>query len=442
MASRAVRHARVRWNTGGVVLALCIALVVTAAAYAAAGALDTTFSSDGKVAANLSVRGDFASAVAVQTDGKIVVAGAAAYDTRDAKFALARFNANGTLDTTFAGDGRVVTNFTNREDGVYGLAIQPDGKIVAAGDAGLRTGNSRFAVARYNSNGTLDTTFGGDGKVTTNFTTGDDPVGAVVMQPTGEIIVAGGSAQNRSNPRMALARYLPDGSLDTTFSGDGKVALDVSSRKDYANAVILQEDGKIVVGGLGLVSGSRAAFEVVRLNADGTPDTTFSGDGMLLTNFSSWHDSVQGLVVLSDDDIVAGGIAASGSVNAKFALARYNPDGTLDATFGGGDGKVTTDVTGSYDAAWDIVVQPDDKVVAGGEASGGGGRFAIARYMPDGSPDLTFGNDGNMTVNFTSRYDAAFALGRQPLDGNLVLAGAAGWGFANPTFAVARILDE
>jgi uncharacterized delta-60 repeat protein len=420
-------------------------LLATAAALAAGGALDTSFSSDGKVRTDLSTRGDFAAAVAVQTDGKIVVAGGSAYDTTDPKWALTRYQADGTLDTSFGGgDGKVITNFTDGEDAVYGLAIQSDGKIIAAGDAGLRTGNSKFGLARYEADGKLDDTFSGDGKVMTNFTTGDDPVSSLVLQTGGELVVAGGAAQNRANPKVAIARYLADGSLDPSFGGgDGKVTTDFSPAKDYANAVVLQTDGKIVAGGIAAVSGSRGSFELIRYNPDGTLDNTFSVNAKLTTNFTTRDDSVQGVVVRSDGDIVAGGIVGSGSSNAKFALARYHSDGTLNTSFGGGDGKVTTDITGAYDAAWDIVLQPDEKVVAGGEASGSGGRFAAARYLADGTLDLDFGGgDGKETVNFTRRADFAIGLAAQPADGNLVLVGGSGWGGSNPKFAVARLLDE
>jgi uncharacterized delta-60 repeat protein len=428
----------------GTAIVALLLLALAAAAYAAAGALDPGFGGgDGKITPDISARGDFAAAVAIQTDGKIVVAGSAAYDTTDPKWALARYNADGTIDKSFGGDGKVFTNFTGGEDAVYGLAIQPDRKIVAAGDAGLRTGNSKFALARYDIDGTLDPSFGGgDGKVRTNFSTGDDPVSSLALQLSGEIVVVGGAAQNRANPKVAVARYLSDGTLDPDFSANGKVITDLSARKDYANAVALQNAGKIIVGGLAAVSGSRASFELIRYRDDGSLDTSFSGNGKLTTNFTARDDSVQGIVVRSDLDIVAGGIAGSGGSNAKFALAYYHPDGTLDPSFGGGDGKVMTDITPGYDAAWDIVIQPDDKVVAGGEASGSGGRFAAARYLADGTLDPDFGGDGKVTVNFTTRSDFAFGLARQPVDGNLVLVGGSGWGGSNPRFAVARLLDE
>jgi uncharacterized delta-60 repeat protein len=420
-----------------------IALAVAAAAWAAAGDLDATFSDDGKRVTDLSARGDFAAAVAVQTNGKIVVAGSAAYDTRDPRFAVARFNAGGTIDTSFGGDGKVRTNFTPREDAVWGVAIQTDGKIVAAGDAGLRTGNSRFALARYNVDGTLDMTFGGgDGKVTTNWTSGDDPISSLVLQPDGKIVVAGGVAHNFRNPRLAVARYDTDGDLDPTFGGgDGKVRTDITARKDFANAVTLQGDGKIIAGGIGSPRGSRAVFELVRYNADGTLDTSFSGDGKRTTDFTSLDESVQGVVVLLGGDIVAGGIAYFGNFNARFALARYHADGTRDTGFGG-DGKVTTNLTAGDDEAWDILLQPDGKVVAGGDARGRGGRFAAARYLSNGSLDPMFGSGGIALINFTARDDFAFGLTQQPTDGNLVLAGGSGWGGSDPKFAIARLLDD
>jgi uncharacterized delta-60 repeat protein len=423
--------------------AMLIALAAAAVAWGAGGARDPAFSGDGKAVADLSARGDFAAAAAVQADGKIVVAGSAAYDTRDPKFALVRYKANGTIDTTFGGDGKVRTNFTPGEDAIYGVAIQTDGKIVAAGDAGLRTGNSRFAVARYNANGTIDTTFGGDGKVTTNWTSGNDPVSSLVLQSNGKIVVAGGAGHNFRNPKLAVARYETDGDRDPAFGGgDGKVRTDVTARKDFANAVTLQPDGKIIAGGIGsLPNGPRGVFELVRYNANGTLDMSFSSDGKRTLNFTRMDDSVQGVVVLPGGDIVAGGISNFGRFNANFALARYNAGGTLDTGFGG-DGKVTTSLTAGDDEAWDIVLQPDGKVVAAGDARGRGGRFAAVRYSSDGSLDATFSSGGVAFVNFTARDDFAFGLTAQPADGNLVLAGGSGWGGSNPKFAVARLLDE
>jgi uncharacterized delta-60 repeat protein len=262
-------------------------LAFTAAAYGQAGELDSSFGGDGKVTTDVTPRGDFATEVAIQADGKIVVVGGASWE-KNPKFVVLRYNADGTLDTSFGGDGRVTTDFTRTEDAAWGVAIQADGKIVAAGDAGLRTGNSRFAVARYNADGTLDTSFGGDGKVTTQFTRKDDPVSSLVIQVDGKIVVAGGASHNGTNPNFALARYNADGTLDASFGGDGKVTSDFGGRRDYANAVAVQADGKLLEGGITRFSrtAGRSRFALVRYNADGTLDTGFSSDGRVTTDFT------------------------------------------------------------------------------------------------------------------------------------------------------------
>jgi uncharacterized delta-60 repeat protein len=416
-------------------------LAVATAAYGQPGQLDTSFGGDGKVTTDIGPHGDFAGAIAIDADGKIVVAGGSAYDTRNPKFALARYNSDGTLDLSFGGgDGRVTTDFTRREDAAYGIVIQPDGKIVAAGDAGLGTGNSRFAVARYNSDGTLDSTFGGDGKVTTQFSLRNDPVAGLTIQADGKIVVSGGVAFDGRKPNFALARYNSDGTLDTAFGGDGKVTTDFGHNHDYSLAVIVQADGRLVAGGfsVGSRSSGRGRLALARYNDDGTLDTAFGGDGKVITNFTKWDDSVQNLALQPDGKIVAVGAAGFRSANEKFALARYNSDGTLDVSLGG-DGKVATDFTPGVDSGRDVALQPDGKIVEAGHVSGRGGRFAVARFDSDGALDVTFAGDGKATTNFTRFNDFAFGLARQAA-GNLVLAGGAGWGGPNAKLALARYL--
>jgi uncharacterized delta-60 repeat protein len=182
--------------------------------------------------------------------------------------------------------------------------------------------------------------------------------------------------------------------------------------------------------------GSRAVFALVRYNADGTLDTSFDGDGRVTTDFTSWHDSVQNIVIQPDQKIVAAGIAGLGAANPKFALARYDADGTLDATFSE-DGKVTTNFTASFDGAYDLVLEPDGQIVAAGEAGGSGGRFALARYDSDGTLDSGFGSSGKVTTNFTSRVDFATGVALQG-DGKIVAAGGAAVGASNPKFSMAR----
>ena len=416
-----------------------VALAVLApSASAQAGGLDSSFGGDGKVRTDFSDRADAATSIAVQTNGKIVVAGISGDGSSNPKFALARYNTDGSLDATFGGDGEVRTDFTTRYDGAWGVAIDSTGKIVAAGDAGLGSGNSKFAVARYNSDGSLDTSFGGDGKVTTQFTSRDDPVAGLTIAAGDKILVSGGAAFTGSNPKFAVARYNTNGSLDETFGGDGRVTTDLTAGRDYANAVAVQTDGKILAAGLGSPSQGRASFALVRYRDTGALDTTFSRDGKVLTNFTSWNDSGQNIAIQPTDEIVVAGIAGSGGADPAFALVRYTPAGRLDATFGG-DGKVKTQFTGGYDAAYDLALQADGKIVAGGEAAGSGVRFAAARYGSDGALDTTFGGDGRVTTDFTAQADFALAVALD-LNGKLVLAGGAGWGGSNPKVGLARYL--
>jgi uncharacterized delta-60 repeat protein len=428
-------------------LAACLFVVtLPSSAYGGvAGRLDTSFgrAHTGKVTNDLTTRGDFAATIAVQPDGKIVVAGAAAWDGSNPRFGVIRYTLNGRLDTTFGGgDGKVITDFTSREDAAYGVVIQPDGKIVVAGDAGLGSGNSRFAVARYRSNGALDPMFGGgDGRVMTQFTRRDDPAAGLALESDGDIVVSGGAADNTSNPKFAVARYTPAGALDPNFNGDGKLTTDITPGRDYANAVLVDGAGNIVAAGLASPGSTRASFALVRYTPGGMVDTTFGGgDGKVLTNFTRRDDSVQGLA-LQGASIVAAGIAGSGSSNAKFALARYTDAGTLDTGFSS-DGKATTDFTGGYDAAFDVAVDAVNKIIVGGEAAGSGGRFALARYKPNGGLDTTFGRDGKVTTNFTPQFEFAFGLALQPPDGNIVLAGGSAWGTPNAKVALARYLAD
>ena len=235
-------------------------------------------------------------------------------------FALARFNPNGSLDTSFSGDGKQTTDFGSSGDRAHGVAIQADGKIVAAGDS-LGGSGFDFALARYNPNGSLDTSFSGDGKQTTDFG-GSEAASGVKLQSDGKIVAVGGDDSD-----FALARYNPNGSLDTTFSGDGKQTTDFGG-SDGARAVALQADGKIVA--VGIAGGNGSSFAVARYNPNGTLDPTFSGDGKQTTSFGGYLDGATAVALQGDGKIVAVGHA--GAANGDFALARYNPNGSLDTT--------------------------------------------------------------------------------------------------------------
>ncbi|HEV8564614.1 MAG TPA: delta-60 repeat domain-containing protein [Actinomycetota bacterium] len=339
------------------------------ARYNADGTLDTSFGGDGKVTTNFTSGDDWANAVVIQTDGKIVAAGRAS--GAGGKFALARYNTGGSLDTSFGGDGTVITNFTSGDDLIFGVAIQPaDGSIVVAGFVDDGPG-SKLGLARYHANGTRDTTFDVDGRVTTDLTNGPDGAYGVAIQPADGKIVAAGTADFQ---KFALARYNTDGSLDTSFSDNGTARPDFTDGSDYARSVTIQPaDGKIVAVG----SAGDESFALARYDTDGTPDTTFSGNGKVITGFTPGSDFARSVVVQADGRIVAAGTADL----SKFAVARYDLDGSLDLTFSG-NGKTVTDFTPGADGAYGVAIQPSDgKIVAAGVAGGNNKKFALARYL-------------------------------------------------------------
>ena len=315
-------------------------------------------------------------------------------DGANADFALARYNPNGSLDTSFSGDGKQTTDFGDphygTDFGAYDVALQPDGNIVAVG----RSGNGDFALARYDAtDGSLDTSFSGDGKETTDL--GGWEHGRAVAIQNGKIVVAGTSLHG-ADGNFALARYNPDGSLDTSFSGDGIQTSDFGVRHD-AHAVAIQADGKIVVAGVS--DSDDGNFALARYNDDGTLDPSFSGDGWQTTDFGG-RDYGHSMALGADGRIVVAGESA-----VDFALARYNPDGTLDTSFSG-DGKTTTDF-GGLDRAFDLALQPDGKIVAAGTHNG---TFALARYEGESTSGTAPTNSAPPTISGTATEGAALAV--------------------------------
>jgi uncharacterized delta-60 repeat protein len=420
------------WWARSATVVLTSLLIVSSGSVASAapGQLDTGFGGDGKVTTDLTRGRDVAFDVAIQADGNVIAAGTANSRGANARFALARYDTNGALDATFGGDGKVTTNFTSAWDGAFSVAIQPtDGKIVVAGEAGgtgpTESAAARFALARYDTAGVLDPTFSGDGKVTTKISRGADFVFGLAIQPDGRIVVTGRAGG--SGGRIALARYDADGSLDPTFGGDGKVATNITRWDDRADDLAIQGDGRIVVAGTANYFSHQARFAVVRYDADGSRDTSFSADGIVTTHLATTFDGAFGVTVQpGDGKIVAVGQAGGGDAG-RFGLARYNTNGSLDGTFGG-DGKVITDFSARLDYAEDVAIQADGRIVAGGAIRffGPNPRFALARYELSGALDTTFSGDGKVTTDFSAGRGGIFGVEIQPGDGKIVAVGPAG----------------
>jgi uncharacterized delta-60 repeat protein len=257
------------------------------------------------------------SSMALQGDGKIVLAGYGHTKT-GLDFALVRFTSSGAVDTTFGNRGSVLTDFGGKDDVANAVAIQSDGKILAAGYAFVG-GSYDFGVARYNANGTLDSTFGYRGQVTTDFHGYCDAAMAIALQQDGKIVVGGHVWVNGDD--FGLVRYMPNGTLDWTFGIGGLVTTDVSGSTDTINGLAIQTDGKIVAAGTSHV-GLSEDFSVARYGADGTPDAAFGNSGIVLTGFDGSDDSAEAVVLQPDGKIVVAGSRAD-ATGMKFALVRY-----------------------------------------------------------------------------------------------------------------------
>jgi uncharacterized delta-60 repeat protein len=372
------------------------------------GSLDAAFGTGGLVLTDIDGgSADQGRAVALQADGKIVVVGetVGTGSPSNQDWAVVRYNTDGTLDATFDIDGIVKTDFgTEIFENATSVAIQADGKIVAGGGAFSWGPTQRdFGVARYNTDGSLDTTFDGDGRVTTSFTDNLDVIADIAIQTDGRIIALGLASND-----FGFARYNTNGSLDTSFGGTGALMLDFAGNSDEGTELALQPDGKIVA--VGLTVG--ADFAIARLNTDGTVDSTFGTGGRVLTDFPVVFGGPSAVALQADGKIVVTGGLHTPAVGTDVGVARYDASGALDATFGV-SGLVLTDVAGSSDNPQDIAIQPDGKIVVVGQASFGTvtgfGDFSVIRYEGPPPHDLTFylhgfdlpGTAGAFTMNQT-----------------------------------------
>jgi uncharacterized delta-60 repeat protein len=411
---------------GAVVLA-GVALVLVPLGGAAAGDLDRTFHRDGKVVTDFGYT-EIAEDLSVQPDGKIVVVGWSYSDAVRPAFAVARYNANGSLDPGFGSGGKVRTEFGF----AYAVAIQGDGKIVVAGQGQVGGSSSfDFGLARYNRDGTLDPSFDADGKLTTDFGFPSFATG-VAVQPDGKIVAVGGanSSPAQGSSEFAAARYLPNGALDPTFDGDGRVITPFTSTSDAAEDVALQADGKLVAGGFAGWRPPSATpapdFALARYNADGRLDATFDRDGKATTALDqTWRSFGRDVALQPDGKILlAGG-----------PLVRYNADGSLDSTFGAG-GKLLLTETRVYGLA----VRRDRKILAIGTSRGD---FTVTRLGPNGRTDTGFARGGRVGTDFGSNSDDFALAAALQRDGKLVAAGATAPISTQPfDFALARYLGD
>ncbi len=411
----------------GFVLAFVLLLAAAPPVVAAPADLDPTFDADGIVTIDIAGGSDSAQGVAVQPDGNIVYVGHAVV-SGSFRMLIGRLTVGGAPDATFAG-GSPLTPALGTSARALAVALQPDGKIVVAGE--IQTGGaSEFGLLRLNDDGTFDTSFDGDGIVQTNLSSGTDVAYAVALQADGKIVAAG-EAGGALNQDFAVVRYDDDGSLDTSFDGDGIAITPIpggfGNQNDRADGVAIAPGGEIVVAGAALTGFSFARFATVRyLAADGSLDASFDGDGIATFNFSGNPDFAAAVTIQPDGLIlVAGTVAPS---DPETAVVRYLTGGTLDPAFGvGGLARIDVSATGT-DQATGIVLQGDGRIVLGGLGGTLFDRdFTAGRLESDGTPDAGFGSGGGVITPLTGGHDDGQVVALAP-DGKIVVAGGNGSG--------------
>lgn len=426
-------------TTGAAIFCFLLLLFIHPAA-GAPGSLDLSFGSDGKVTVDFDSSADFGTGIHVLPDGKLIVTGFS-----DNDFALLRLTEDGTLDTDFGTDGKVITDVAMSPQQVRDSLVTPDQKILLGGYS-----SSNFALIRYLSDGSLDTDFGNGGVVTTSFGAGTGAaIESIARQDDGKIVAVGTYVEHSgADNDVAVARYLDDGTLDPTFGTGGLITIDMNGFDDQFRAVIVLSNGKIMAGGTTSTAVGTLTYDhlLMRFLSDGSLDTTFGTDGVLIFDIRTDGDGIEALAQMSDGSVVSAGFAYEGTAvntNRDFIAVKYKEDGTLDSDFGT-NGIVAINFSNGDDDPNDILITGDDKIVIAGVAYSSGSRenFALTRLLTNGALDPEWGNSGiSLTDIGTASIDNANSIALQP-DGKIVAAGKTTPNFSTPmNFGIVRYQD-
>ena len=382
------------------------------------GTVDASFGNKGVVITDIGSSTDFLNAIVITPEGKIIVGGSANLNGHN-QSVLVQYTATGLPDATFGNNGMIITDLGGAYSAIFSLAVQPDGKIVAAGTAGTNDGD--FALARYNEDGSPDLSFNGTGMVTSNFGMSDG-VKSVLINSDGKIYAGGITTDASGFWHFLIARYNSNGSPDLSFNaGSGFVSPAFGNSYEVLSNIRLQSNGKIIAAGTNLNSPSD--IELTRINTDGTVDKSFgnSGNGFVIADINSGDDEGDLLIIQSDDKILTGGTNsnfAGPNPAYLFSCFRFNADGSPDTDFGA-QGNFSDFVPGSFYNYTALVQQSDGKLLAFSEATGseGNNKQFISRFNTNGSADNTYGQNGTQEINFFN------SLGFFQPDGKLLRIG-------------------
>lgn len=397
--------------------AFLAALLIPFTLSAADGDLDSSFGISGKNSVSLGAS-DLVYGACRQADGKIIVVGGARPGSSE-DFGVARFNANGSLDTAFAVGGIFTLEIiATKTDRATSVGMQSDGKIIVGGYTRTSTVGDNFAIIRLTTAGILDTTFGAGGVVQVDIAGKTDRANALQVLSDDRIVLGGLTSYDSVNLNFGIIRLLPNGALDTTFGTGGKTQVDVGNSQDTMTALLVQPDGKIVFGGNSANSGGNFELSLVRLNADGSTDSTFGSSGTVHFNLpGSAADYINGIALQPDGKILACGY--SGGVNAF--VARFTASGTLDGTFNT-TGYSILDFGGSADQLLAITMLPNSKIVSGGTYINGSYLDSVVvRLNSSGALDGSFGTAGVKKISFGAANDQIRWISALP-NGKFVVA--------------------
>jgi uncharacterized delta-60 repeat protein len=365
-----------------------------AARFTTDGKLDKTFGNKGVTITDAGSETDALASVAIQSNGKIVAGGQTSRNGIN-QFALIRYTNDGIVDSSYGSQGLVITNFGNACN-INSIALTTDNKVVAVGNYNNGSAGD-FAIARYLKTGALDPTFNGNGEVTSNFGNSDNAI-SVAIDTAGKIVVGGYYTDPSNNSHFEIARYSTNGSLDPTFNGSGVTGTNFGNNQEYLSAIALQSNGEIIAGGNSWGGESYSELAFARFNANGSIDSSFGINGQTLDPMgSNDYDYLYFLTIAANGQIFSGGYTLSDNIG-YFTLLRLDPNGSLDNSFASA-GNLLYFYPGNSIGYLSAMVQNDGKIVVNGATSEASIPNFLARFNPDGSSDLTYGNNGTAPTN-------------------------------------------